>query len=162
VIGHGFASKLDIVHFIATHGPCVNMLTLLGFDETLLPLDEKNRRIVPTPSQDLADSVAISMWLLDSFHVKKPKKRRLSQATLRTTKKKQTGVKREKKPVVTKISNPKGFLAINCQDHLDLDPTFNDDALFASLQEEVTMSVLSSKSNKTLRIKKEPLSDSEI
>jgi len=158
VIGHGFASKLDIVHFIATHGPCVNMLTLLGFDETLLPLDEKNRRIIPTPSQDLADSVAISMWLLDSFHVKKPKKRRLSQPILRAPKKKHTDPKMAKTSVITKVSNPKGFIAINCQDHLDLDPAFNDDRLFASLQEEV----ICTKSNDDLVIQKERFSDSEI
>lgn len=79
VTGHGSATKLDIVRFVATapNGPQINMLTIFGYDESKLPLDEKKRPKVPTPPQDLADSTCLAMFLFVPKHPKpKPPKRK--------------------------------------------------------------------------------------
>ena len=62
VIGHGRATKLDVVQFMKTHGPCLDILTLFGYDETTLRVDAaKGDKKVPCPCQDLCDAPAIAM-----------------------------------------------------------------------------------------------------
>ncbi len=61
VVNKGNCGKIDVVHYVAKHGPCIDVLKMLGYDEMSLPLDEKRQIIVPTPSQDLADAVALAL-----------------------------------------------------------------------------------------------------
>jgi Holliday junction resolvasome RuvABC endonuclease subunit len=70
VIGHGSASKLDIVQFIKQHGPCIDLLRLLGFCVDDLPKDDKGHILVPKPCQDLADASAIAMSVYIATAVK--------------------------------------------------------------------------------------------
>jgi len=79
VVGHGKASKLDVVHFITNNGPCVDMLKFLGYDETKLPPHKKGGIKVPSPSQDLADSSAIAMAVYTKRMAKKPQPKRPRQ-----------------------------------------------------------------------------------
>jgi hypothetical protein len=72
VLANGKATKLDVVHFVATNarGPRINMLQILGYDETTLSLNDKNEYVIPTPTQDLADACAICMFIFTKRKVK--------------------------------------------------------------------------------------------
>jgi len=76
VVGKGNCTKLDVVQFIATHGPKINFLTILGYDESTLAKDEKNQAVVPCPAQDFADASAIAMA---AFTTRKSKQKQLAE-----------------------------------------------------------------------------------
>ena len=61
VINKGNCSKIDVIHFVAKYGPMIDMLLILGYEESTLSKDEKGRLIVPSPCQDMADAVAIAL-----------------------------------------------------------------------------------------------------
>lgn len=61
VIGKGRASKLDTCKFMLSNGPCLDLLTIFGYDEETLNVDAKNEKMVPCPAQDLADACAVAM-----------------------------------------------------------------------------------------------------
>ncbi len=81
VIGKGDATKLEVIDFIATHGPRINFLTILGYDDKTLAKDAKGRAIVPPPAQDLADSCAVA---LEVITIRKKKDKQLFE--IETTK----------------------------------------------------------------------------